>query len=139
MDNFSKFVTLGALPDRRSDTIAQWLHANVVCLYGRPLLIKSDGGSEFKGAFKELCEMLEIRHHTTLPYHPQSNGMAERFVRTTKTYLLRHLANHDTATWEETLPQIQFCINTTIATPHGYTPYQLQFGTNVSQALDPRF
>ena len=125
VDNFSKFVTIGALPDRRSETLAWWLYENVICLYGKPLMIKSDGGSEFKDKFRDLCNTLGIRHHTTLPYHPQSNGMAERFVRTTKAYLLRHLVNHDPSEWEETLPQIMFCINTTIATPHGYTPYQL--------------
>lgn len=70
VDNFSKFVTIGALPDRTSATLAWWLYEHVICLYGKPLMIKSDGGSEFKGLFKELCESLGIRHHTTLPYHP---------------------------------------------------------------------
>ena len=36
VDNFSKFVMLGALPDRRAETIAQWLYQNVICLFGSP-------------------------------------------------------------------------------------------------------
>ena len=70
VDNFSKFVMIGALPDRKSETIAMWLYETVICLFGKPLLIKSDLGSEFKGTFQELCDTLEIRHHTTLPHHP---------------------------------------------------------------------
>ena len=70
VDNFSKFVMIGALPDRKAETVAQWLYGTVIYLFGIPLLIKSDGGSEFKGVFGDMCRMLGIRHHTTLPYHP---------------------------------------------------------------------
>src|SRR5680860_1483870 len=32
--------------------------------------------------FQETCSSLEIRHRTTRPYRPQTNGKAERFIRT---------------------------------------------------------
>ena len=100
------------------------------------MIIKLDGGSKFKGLFKDICEKLRIKHHTTIPYHPQFNEIAKRFVRTIKTYLLRYLIMNDPIQWEIMLPQIQFAINTTIATPHKYLPFQLQFGTNVDTSLD---
>lgn len=67
-------------------------------------MIKSDNGSEFKGVFKDLCEELRVRHHTTLPYHPQSNGLAERFVRTVKSYVVRFAATHEETYWETIIP-----------------------------------
>ena len=54
-------------------------------------MVKSDNGSEFKNIFHELCIGLGVEHRRSLPYHPQSNGIAERFVRTIKTYLTRFL------------------------------------------------
>ena len=68
------------------------------------MMVKSDGGNEFKGVFDAMCAELGIRHHVTLPYHPQGNGMAERFVRTVKGYLIRYLATTDTTVWESMLP-----------------------------------
>ena len=123
VDNFSKHVILGATPNRQAQTIAEWFYTHVICLFGAPEIIKSDGGSEFKGMFEGMCNALKIRHHTTLPYHPQSNGIAERFVRTVKAYLLKYLISAGDIAWDQLLCQVQYVINTTVATSHGFTPF----------------
>ena len=92
MDNFSKYVVLGALPNRKSETLAEWFYKAVVAYFGVPAVIKSDGGSEFTLAFEKMCGHLGVQHWVTLPHHPMSNGIAERFVQTTKAYLTRSLA-----------------------------------------------
>ncbi|XP_055543397.1 uncharacterized protein K02A2.6-like [Wyeomyia smithii] len=52
---------------------------------GMPELLVTDNGSQFKSAqFDDFCCKNGIRHTTTAPYHPQSNGQAERFVDTFK-------------------------------------------------------
>ena len=62
VDNFSKFVLIGELKDRQSSTIAKWIMQNVIGIFGIPLIIKSDNGSEFKGLFREICLELGIKH-----------------------------------------------------------------------------
>jgi len=43
----------------------------------------TDNGSAYRGhRFGALCDRLGLRHHWTRPYRPQTNGKAERFVRT---------------------------------------------------------
>ena len=55
MDNFAKFVILGALPNRKASTVAAWMMKEVIGNFGIPLVIKSDNGLEFKGLFEEIC------------------------------------------------------------------------------------
>ena len=43
----------------------------------------TDNGSCYRGAVHALaCRRLGIRHLRTRPYRPQTNGKAERFIRT---------------------------------------------------------
>jgi len=53
--------------------------------WGVPRTIVSDNGPQFiSSVFKEFCTSNGIVHVTSAPYHPQSNGRAEKFVDTLK-------------------------------------------------------
>ena len=42
VDNFSRFVIVGALPNRQSETVANWFYNQICCIYGKPKVIKSN-------------------------------------------------------------------------------------------------
>ena len=53
--------------------------------YGIPKVVVSDNGTQFVSS--EMTRFLTqngIRHITSAPYHPATNGLAERFVQTFK-------------------------------------------------------
>ncbi len=52
--------------------------------HGLPQKIVSDNGPSFTDEFKKFMQNNRIRHVTSAPYHPSTNGLAERAVQTVK-------------------------------------------------------
>lgn len=89
IDDHSRFLFADILPDQTSWSAAISLDEALIML---PFPIKtmySDNGKEFKGAFADLCRVHDIRQKFTKPYHPQTNGKAERVIKTIKEELLK--------------------------------------------------
>ena len=69
-------------------TVAELLVREFICRFGVPLLIHSDQGRNFESElFAEMCRLLDIKKTRTTPYHPESDGMVERFNRTLEAQL----------------------------------------------------
>ncbi|XP_060119763.1 uncharacterized protein K02A2.6-like [Heteronotia binoei] len=62
----------------------------VLCTHGIPDTLVTDNGTAFTSReFREFTERYLIRHIRSAPFHPATNGQAERMVRTTKEALGR--------------------------------------------------
>ena len=62
--------------------------------HGLPTQIVSDNGSQLVSEeFETFLKMNGIQHLTSAPYHPRTNGLAERFVRTMKEALKNDKGN----------------------------------------------
>src|SRR3989344_7555635 len=90
IDDFSRTLFADILPDQTSysaaivlDEAIEMLPFSIECIY-------SDNGKEFKGAFKHLCAHHSIPQQFTRPDRPQTNGKAERVIKTIKGLLRKH-------------------------------------------------
>lgn len=90
IDDYSRTLFADILPDQTSysaaiilDEALQMLPFKVECIY-------SDNGKEFKGEFKRQCRIHRIPQQFTRPYRPQTNGKAERVIKTIKQQMRKH-------------------------------------------------
>ncbi|XP_054260334.1 uncharacterized protein K02A2.6-like [Macrosteles quadrilineatus] len=70
--------------------------------FGLPLVLVSDNGSQFTSStFRQFLSAngYGVVHKTTAPYHPSSNGQAERYVQTIKKSLKAMEEEGDNSKW----------------------------------------
>ena len=96
MDRFSKFVVAEPIVDQSAATVALTLLNRWIHLFGVPKCFLSDRGSQFSGEiFDFLAKSLGAKHCLTTAYHPQTNGLLERWHRHLKEGFTTHAAARD--------------------------------------------
>ena len=135
-DYFTKWTEALPIPNMEACTVAKVLVENVLCRFGIPQVIHSDQGRQFESnLFQEMCKLLGIHKTRTTPYHPQSDGMVERFNRTLAAMLSAYVSeNH--RDWDEQLPYVTMAYRSTEHETTGMSPNMLMFGREVSTPLD---
>jgi len=86
VDDATRFAYVEVLADERASTAAGFLRRAVkffarhgVCVEA----VMTDNGSAYRSAIHAIaCRALGLKHLRTRPYRPQTNGKAERFIRT---------------------------------------------------------
>ena len=82
VDYFSKWTDAFPMKNKCADTVANILVEHIILRFGMLMVIHSDQGREFEnGLMNSLCTLLGTKTRTA-PYHPESDGMIERFNRT---------------------------------------------------------
>lgn len=93
------------------------------------MLITDNGGEFTEKAFECLMRNNEIDHRLTTPYHPQMNGMTERFNGTLQKLLLK-LTGGEEMKWSCYLADALYACQIT-AGPAGLSLYCAVFGQKV--------
>ena len=107
----------------------------VISHTGIPVELLSDQGSVFLGkVIKELCRLLNIKQIKTTAYHPQTNGILERWHSCLKG-MIRKIQGKSQQ-WDKLL---KYCLLAYRATPHtatGFSPYELVHGKSMRGPLE---
>ena len=135
-DYFTKWVEAFPLPNQEARTVADKLVNEVVCRFGIPLIIHTDQGRNFESAlFAEICQLLDIKKTRTTPYHPQSDGMVERFNRTLEMQLSK-FADYNQKDWDVHIPFLLMVYRSAVHDTSGCTPAKLMLGRDLKMPID---
>ena len=127
VDYLTKNVEARAVPNKESQTVADFFWDEVVCRHGNVAEVISDRGREFHGSFTELLDSCHIDHRFTSAHHPQSNGLTERFNETL-TVALRKLEHDHPEDWDTYISTILLGYRASVQASTQYSPIFLLHG-----------
>ena len=94
---------------------------------GFPGVVVTDNGPQFKSkAFEEYCKSSKgIKHVTSAPYSPQSNGVMERLHGTLKPMIVKCVGSR--GNWAQVIPMVLYFMRLTPGAS-GFSPFMLSHG-----------
>uniref|UniRef100_A0A8C5QSI0 Gypsy retrotransposon integrase-like protein 1 n=3 Tax=Leptobrachium leishanense TaxID=445787 RepID=A0A8C5QSI0_9ANUR len=126
-----------AMPLRNSS--AKSIAKELVLMFSRvgiPKEILTDQGTPFMSrVMRELCKVMGIKQLRTSVYHPQTDGLVERFNKTLKS-MLRKVIDKDGRNWDLLLPYLMFSIREVPQASTGFSPFELLYGRHPRGLLD---
>ncbi len=133
---FTKWKEAYALVDMSAQSVADELVTQFICRFGVPREIHTDQGSQFESdMFAYLCELLQITKTRTTPYHPQSDGMIERFNRTV-VQMLSIFVNDHRNDWDDHLPYVMMAYRASAHESTKCSPNLLMLGREIFLPID---
>ena len=102
-----------------------FLKIQLFLIMGLPAVIITDQGQEFHNEVnRHLMTTFGIKHRLTTPYHPQANGLDERYNQTLVNAVAK-FAQEDRDRWDEKLPEVVYAYNTAVQESTKHTPFEV--------------
>lgn len=125
VDRFTRWPEVVPITEITAEAVAKAFIAGWVSRFGCPTDIVTDRGKQFESAlFQALAKLIGFKHRKTTAYHPQCNGLVERFHRQLKTAI----TCHSNANWTETLPLVLLGIRNAVKEDLQATSSELLYG-----------
>lgn len=129
VDRFTRWPEAIPLSNAEAVTCARALLRTWISRFGIPDSITSDRGPQFTSElWRQLNRVLGVIPKNTTAYHPQSNGIVERFHRSLKAALKARLTG---PCWMDELPIVLLGIRTTWKEDLDAAPVLYTYGTNL--------
>ncbi|KRZ65366.1 Transposon Tf2-6 polyprotein [Trichinella papuae] len=128
IDRFTRWPEVVPLANTSADTVCRAFQSTWVARFGIPTIVTTDQGRQFQSAlWRELTTALGIKLAPASAYHPQTNGMVERFHRHLKTALAAHVNN--SRRWIDALPLVLLGIRSSVKEDLRHAPAELVYGS----------
>jgi hypothetical protein len=135
-DYASRYVITVPMIDQTARTIAKHLVYDVFTIFGGASSMLTDKGANLlAGIVQTICELFGVERITTTSFHPQTDGLTERFNRTMADMLSSYV-NKTPDLWCEYLKFITMAYNTTKHTSTKFSPFYLFFGRHANMPND---
>ena len=132
VDRFTRWPVAVPLVDMSVESVVDAFAYGWIQHFGVPATVTSDRGTQFTSSvFAQLTETWGIKTITTTPYHPEANGLVERFHRRLKESLIA-LGAETPDEWFWKLPCTMLAIRTTLKPDIGASPADLVYGEGLA-------
>ena len=127
MDYLTKWPEAFPIPDQRAETIAPLFLEHIVCRHGIPEELLSDRGANFlSNLIQEICQVLGVKKINTSGYHPQTDGLVEKFNATLISMIAK--STSDGAEWDTRPPYVLFAYRASLQESTKESPFFLLYG-----------
>ena len=128
IDRTTRWATAIPMKEITAEATTEAFLMGWVASFGAPKIIITDQGRQFEShTFQELLRYLGADRHRTTAYHPQSNGLCERFHRRLKDAIRAVQPSQ----WVDALPIILLTLRATAREEIGHSPAELVFGEDL--------
>ena len=128
IDYLTKWPEVFAVPDQTAATIAKLLVEEIMSHHGVPAEVLSDRGKAFlSGLMEEVGQLLGFHKLNTSAYHPQTDGLVERYNRTLRA-MLSKTVEYGKKNWDEQIPYVLFAYRAYLQEPTTESPFFLLYG-----------
>ena len=123
VDYLTKWPEVFATSDQTSPTIARLLVEEVIAHHGVPSELLSDRGTSFLSKLMvDEYKLMGITKINTTAYHPQTDGLVERF-HWTLTDMLAKSVERNGKDWDKHLPYVLFAYRSSLQQSTGEAPF----------------
>lgn len=127
-DYATRWVEAKALTNGKANTVADFILERIITKHGSPKTLLSDRGATFRSDLvQELLKIMGVVNSFTTSYHPQCNGLTERFNHTLAD-MLSIYTNTEQTDWCQYISHVTFAYNTAKQETTKYSPFMLVYG-----------
>ena len=135
-DYYTRWPEAFALPSIEAPRIAQLLVDEIVARHSAPRKLLSDRGPNFLAAIvKEVCRLINTHRQHTTAYHPQTDGLVERFNGTLTESLSMYVSSNQ-KDWDKHIPMVLFAYRVSPNATTGESPFYLLYGQEPRLPID---
>ena len=135
-DYLTKWPEARALINAKASSVVPFFYEDIICRHGCPKVLLTDRGTHFVNEMLDsLCIELGVKHQLSTAYHPQTNGLVERFNRTLCEVLAK-FANERQDDWDLYIPSALFAYRTMRQGTTRHEPFYLTYGREAIMPIE---